>query len=184
MPITLNPPPPTPVESVTETLHGVPVTDPYRWLEDQNSPRTRKWLEEQVAYTRAYLDALPSREQISKRVEELLAVKVISEPWKIGNRYFYLKRTPQSQQSVIMMRDGETGGEIALVDPVARDAAGRIAARLSSSMCATRSTCPMAYRGDFVAAWCSRQTAKVSTTRTRWRTLPTARIGPFSIMRS
>ena len=40
-------PPFSPVEPVTEILHGVPVTDPYRWLEDQDSPHTRKWLEEQ-----------------------------------------------------------------------------------------------------------------------------------------
>ena len=86
-------PPPTPVEPVTEILHGVEITDPYRWLEDQNSPRTRKWLEEQAAYTRAYFDAIPDREQIRTRVRELLALKeVISEPWNVGDRYFFLKR--------------------------------------------------------------------------------------------
>src|SRR5258708_8474652 len=74
-----NPPPFTPPEPVTEILHGVPITDPYRWLEDQNSPRTRKWLEEQTAYTRAYLDAIPGRKRIRKRVEELLTEFARSE---------------------------------------------------------------------------------------------------------
>lgn len=60
-------PPPTQVEPITETLHGVEITDPYRWLEDQNSPRTRAWLEEQTAYTHAYFDTIPGREQIGER---------------------------------------------------------------------------------------------------------------------
>lgn len=127
MPVTLNPPPPAPVEPVTEILHDVAITDPYRWLEDQNSPRTRKWLEEQSAYTRSYLDAIPGRDRIRKRVEELLAVEVISEPWKVGDRYFYLKRTAHSQQPAIMMRDGESGEEVALVDPRDRDSTGVVA---------------------------------------------------------
>ena len=93
MPPAVAAPPPTQVEPITETLHGVEVTDPYRWLEDQNSPRTRAWLEEQTAYTRAYLDAIPGREQIRERVRELMAFKeVISEPWNVGDRYFFLKR--------------------------------------------------------------------------------------------
>ena len=41
MPKLMSAPPFTPVDTVTEVLHGVPVTDPYRWLEDQDSPRTR-----------------------------------------------------------------------------------------------------------------------------------------------
>ncbi len=49
-------PPQTQVEPVTELLHGVTITDPYRWLEDQDSPVTRNWLEEQTNYTRAYLN--------------------------------------------------------------------------------------------------------------------------------
>ena len=93
MPPAVAAPPPTQVEPVTETLHGVEVTDPYRWLEDQNSPRTRAWIEEQTAYTRAYFDAIPGREQIRERVRELMAFKeVISEPWNVGDRYFFLKR--------------------------------------------------------------------------------------------
>jgi prolyl oligopeptidase len=114
-------PPPTPVEPVTEILHGVEITDPYRWLEDQNSPRTRKWLDEQAAYTHAYFAAIPDREQIRTRVRELLAVKeVISEPWNVGDRYFFLKRQGCKEQPVIVMRKGLFGEETVLVDPALR----------------------------------------------------------------
>src|SRR5258708_29312698 len=111
-------PPPTQAEPVTETLHGVEITDPYRWLEDQNSPRTRAWLEEQTAYTLAYLEAIPGREQIRERVKELLAFKeVISEPWNVGERYFFLKRQNQAEQTVIVMREGLFGPDAVLGDP-------------------------------------------------------------------
>jgi prolyl oligopeptidase len=99
----------------------VDITDPYRWLEDQNSPRTRAWIEEQTAYTREYLDAIPGREQVRERVKELLAVKeVISEPWNVGERYLFLKRQNHAEQPVIVMRDGLFGPEAVLVDPALR----------------------------------------------------------------
>src|SRR5208282_3098981 len=121
MPPAVAAPPPTQAEPVTEVLHGVEVTDPYRWLEDQNSPRTRAWLKEQTAYTRAYLDAIPGREQIRERVRELMAFKeVISEPWNVGDRYFFLKRQEDREQPVIVMRNGLFGEETVLVNPASR----------------------------------------------------------------
>src|SRR5229473_887285 len=106
MAMILDLPPPTPSEPVTDILHGVAITDPYRWLEDQNSPRTRKWLEEQAVYTRAYLDAIPGRERIRKRVSEFLSIPPVAEPWNVGNRFFYLKRHEDKEQPAIVMRDG------------------------------------------------------------------------------
>jgi prolyl oligopeptidase len=121
MPPAVVAPPPTQAEPVTETLHGIEITDPYRWLEDQNSPRTRAWLEEQTAYTRAYFDAIPGREQIRERVRELMAFKeIISEPWNVGDRYFFLKRQKGKEQPVIVMRNGLFGEETVLVDPALR----------------------------------------------------------------
>ncbi len=117
MSLVLSPPPPTSIEPVTDVLHGVPITDPYRWLEDQNSPRTREWLELQTDYTRAYLDALSSRDTIRRRVAELLAVEIVSDLKKVGNRYFYMKRSPYQQQPVIMMREEGSDAETVLVNP-------------------------------------------------------------------
>lgn len=114
-------PPLTPVEPVTEILHGIEITDPYRWLEDQNSPRTRWWLEEQTTYTRAYFAAIPDRKRIRTRIQELLALKEInSDPWNVGDRYFFLKREQDGEQPVIAMRNGLFGEETVLVDPALR----------------------------------------------------------------
>src|SRR5262245_33355477 len=55
-------PPQTRVDNVTETLHGVTITDPYRWLEDQNSAETRAWINAQNEYTASLLGTLPMRD--------------------------------------------------------------------------------------------------------------------------
>ena len=126
-------PPPTPAEPVTEILHGIEITDPYRWLEDQNSPRTRKWLEAQTAYTRAYFAAIPDRERIRTGVRELLALKeTISEPWNVGDRYFFLKRHEDREQPVIVMRHGLFGQETVLVDPAQRGSGSSIAVSIAA----------------------------------------------------
>jgi len=110
-------PPQTQVEPVTELLHGVTITDPYRWLEDQDSPVTRNWLEEQTNYTRAYLNSVQGRDRIRERVSQLFDVDVISEPWKAGNRYFFVRRVRGEEQPVLMMREGSSATEVCLVDP-------------------------------------------------------------------
>ena len=130
---TVDAPPPTTVEPVTEVLHGIEITDSYRWLEDQNSPRTRKWLEEQAAYTRAYFEAIPDRERIRIRVGELLALKeVISEPWNVGDRYFFLDRQKDREQPVIVMMDGLFGPETILVDPAQRGSGNSTAVSIAA----------------------------------------------------
>jgi prolyl oligopeptidase len=113
-------PPSALIEPVTEVLHGVEIVDPYRWLEDQNSPSTRRWLEEQSGYTRTYFKTLPGRENIRERVAELLSVPSVSDPWNVGNRYFFLKRLKDGEQPAIVMRDGLFGNETILVDPALR----------------------------------------------------------------
>jgi|SRR5580692_8176382 prolyl oligopeptidase len=113
----LETPPVAPIEPVTDVLHGVESIDPCRWLEDQNTPRTRKWIEEQTAYTRCYFDAIPGRDHLRKRIEELLTAKdVISEPRNVGDGYFFLKGQEDSEQRVIVMRDGLFRGDNVLVD--------------------------------------------------------------------
>src|SRR5216684_2950778 len=117
MPLTITPPPPAPAEPVTEILHGVPVTDPYRWLEDQESPRTRRWIEEQTQYAREYLEHLPGRQKIRERIREFLAVETYDSRQKAGNRYFFRKRLADQEQPCICMRVGADGEDQLLVDP-------------------------------------------------------------------
>jgi prolyl oligopeptidase len=109
------------IDPVVERIHGIEVTDPYRWLEEQDAPKTRKWIKDQTAYTRAYFEAVPGRERIRTRIEKLLESKgVISEPWNVSERFFCLKRQPKSEQPAIVMRTGLFGEEKILVDPAQR----------------------------------------------------------------
>jgi prolyl oligopeptidase len=117
MPGLVSAPPFTPIETVTEVFHGVSVTDRYRWLEDQESPRTRRWIEEQTQYTREYLDHLPGRPKIRERIREFLAVETYDSIQKAGNRYFFRKRLADQEQPCICMREKPDGEDQLLVDP-------------------------------------------------------------------
>ena len=110
-------PPKTRAEDFTETLHGVTIGDPYRWLENGGSPETRAWIEAQMAYTRSVLDKLPERGPVHRRLEELMKVESIGVPMVRGGRYFYAKRKPEEAQSVIYVRRGHHGREEVLLDP-------------------------------------------------------------------
>jgi prolyl oligopeptidase len=113
-------PPRTMIRPVTDVIHGIEVTDPYRWLEDQNSPETRAWIEAQRAHTRAYFASLPMRDVIQQRVSELLSSSSVTEPWCVGDRYFFLKHYEESEQPVIVMRNALFGEDTILVDPSLR----------------------------------------------------------------
>jgi len=113
-------PPFTPVEPVTEILHGVTVTDPYRWLEEQESPTTRDWLTEQHGYARSYIDLIPGRIEVRERVRELLDVETCDSFQQSGDLYFFRKRLRGQEQPCICFRDGIDGEDQMLIDPTER----------------------------------------------------------------
>jgi prolyl oligopeptidase len=92
-----------------ETLHGVTVADPYRWLEDQDSPETRSWIAQQNQYTHNLLARWPGREHLQKRLAELKKVDRISTPSVRNGRFFYRKRAADQEQYVIYTRLGDNG---------------------------------------------------------------------------
>jgi prolyl oligopeptidase len=110
----------SPIEPVTDILHGVRVDDPYRWLEDGDSPRTRAWISEQTRYARCYLDALPKRERIRTRIREFLSVETYDSFQRVGNCYIFRKRSPDQEQPCICMREGPDGEDQLLLDPATR----------------------------------------------------------------
>ncbi len=76
---------------VTDYYHGVTVSDPYRWLEDDNSIQTRAWVEKQNAFTNAYLRRIPFRRKIEKRLTELWNYPSYTTPFKKGKRVYFYK---------------------------------------------------------------------------------------------
>jgi prolyl oligopeptidase len=130
MPKLMETPPHSPAEPVTEILHGTSVTDPYRWLEDQESSRTRAWIAAQTRFARASLDAIPVRDRIRERVRELLDVETYDSIQRVGNRYFFRKRLRAHEQPCIFFREGLEGTDQLLVDPDERGTGNRTALKL------------------------------------------------------
>ncbi|HET6201608.1 MAG TPA: prolyl oligopeptidase family serine peptidase [Planctomycetota bacterium] len=110
-------PPKARAEAVREVLHGVEVADPYRWLEDAASPETREWAAAQDAYALKVLRAFPGREALRERVESLLRIETVGLPTEKGGRYFFAKKRPDQEQSVLCARRGLAGAEEVLIDP-------------------------------------------------------------------
>ncbi len=96
---------------------GVKVPDPYRWLEDDNSAETKVWVEAQNKVTFEYLNTIPQRESIRKRLTELWNYEKYGAPFKRGNKYFYYKNDGLQNQSVLYIADSiEDPGRVFL-DP-------------------------------------------------------------------
>ena len=110
-------PPPTRQDDVVDTYFGVRVPDPYRWLEDQNSPKTRAWIDAEDKCTEAAIRHQPSREGIMKRLDELLKVDDVGLPYERNGYYFFEKRAADQDLYVIYKRHGAGGKDEVLVDP-------------------------------------------------------------------
>ncbi len=110
-------PPATRASPVVDTLFGQRVLDPYRWLEDEKSAEVQAWMAAQDKEARAYLDVLPGRAALLKRLEALFYVDSIGVPVERGARLFYLKRDTHQEKAALFLRDGSGGPERVLLDP-------------------------------------------------------------------
>lgn len=104
-------------DNVVETLHGVTINDPYRWLEDQDSAETRAWIEAQDAYTRAVLAQTPGRDRITRRLNQLARIDSRGMPTVRNGVYFFSQRRADQELPVIYRRVGLDGGDEVLIDP-------------------------------------------------------------------
>jgi len=120
-------PPKAKVEITTDDLHGHKISDPYRWMEDADSPETQEYVRAQLAYTRSLLDPLPGREKIHARLTQLLSIGNLGTPQVGGGWYFYTRREGMQNQPVLYVRKGLNGTDRALVDVNTQAADGTVA---------------------------------------------------------
>ncbi|MEX2091803.1 MAG: prolyl oligopeptidase family serine peptidase [Pirellulales bacterium] len=103
----------------TDTYHGTKVADPYRWLEAdvRESPEVAEWVKKQNEVAQAYLDAIPQRPQIERRLTELWNYARYSAPVEEAGKYFYLKNDGLQDQAVLYVADKYVGEGRVLLDP-------------------------------------------------------------------
>jgi prolyl oligopeptidase len=102
---------------VVDDYHGTTVADPYRWLENVDSPATKAWVEAQNRLTDSFLATIPQRTAIRNRLTQLWNYARYSAPFKENGRYFYFQNTGLQNQSVLYVQDGKNSPPRVLLDP-------------------------------------------------------------------
>ena len=111
--------PATERQTIVEPQFGVPVADPYRWLENdvREDSKVAAWVAQQNALTDSYLATLPGRATFEQRMRQLFDFERVGVPRKKANRYFYTRNTGLQNQSVLYVREGLNGAPRMLIDP-------------------------------------------------------------------
>jgi prolyl oligopeptidase len=92
------------------------IADSFRWLEDADSVETRGFVRAELDFTRGILDALAGRDEIHRKLTELLSIGSIGTPHVGGTFYFYMRRVGSQNQAVLLVREGIHGTDRGLVD--------------------------------------------------------------------
>jgi prolyl oligopeptidase len=103
------------------------LADPWRWLEDLDSPQTKAWVSAQNERTLAFLDGIPQRAEIRRRVTELWNYPRCGVPFKEGHRYFDLRNDGLQNQWVLYVRDAPDAPPRVLLDPNSLSTDGTVA---------------------------------------------------------
>jgi len=111
---------------VVDDYHGTRVADPYRWLEDPDSPRTRSWIEAENRVTRAHLDAVPERAAIAERVAELWTYESFGIPRRHGDWTYFTYNDGHLSQSQLVRTRSFGGGHEVVLDPNTFSADGTV----------------------------------------------------------
>ena len=101
----------------SDTYHGVEVSDPYRWLEDDRSEEVAQWVKAENEVTFSYLDKILYRAQVMKRLEQVYNYPKYAQPFRRGKFYFFSKNDGLQNQSVFYVQEGLEGKPELLVDP-------------------------------------------------------------------
>ncbi|MEQ9583290.1 MAG: S9 family peptidase, partial [Arenibacter sp.] len=114
--IILNYPNTKKVDSV-DTYFGIKIQDPFRWLEDDQSPETENWVKEQNKTTFNYLDKIPFRKELKKRLEQLWDFEKLGSPFEEGNYIYFFKNDGLQNQNVLYRKKGEEAEAEVFLDP-------------------------------------------------------------------
>ena len=91
--------------NTSDDYHGTRVADPYRWLEDPDSPETMAWVEAENDLTRSVVEG-PARDALVKRLTKLYDFPRTSVPARRGGYYFFTHNTGLQDQPVLYVQEG------------------------------------------------------------------------------
>ncbi len=111
----------------TDDYFGTKVSDPYRWMEDVDSPELKTWIDAENELTQKYLAQIPLRQTMQRRLTELLNFERYTAPSRRGTRYFYSHNSGLQNQNVLYWQEGLTGEPHVLLDPNTFSADGTVA---------------------------------------------------------
>lgn len=100
--------PKAPKDNTVDVYFGEKVADPYRWLEDDMSAQTAEWVDAENAVTRKYLDNIPMRKNILKRLKETANYEKIGIPFKRQGKWYVYRNNGLQNQSVLYQMDSPT----------------------------------------------------------------------------
>src|SRR5213596_658879 len=109
--------PPARKGDVVDDYHGTRVADPYRWLEDPDSPESRGWIDAENRLTEGYLSQIPERAALRKRLTALWNYPKYGAPFHKAGRYFFFKNDGLQNQSVLYKQASLTADPQVLLDP-------------------------------------------------------------------
>jgi prolyl oligopeptidase len=110
-----------------DTYFGEKVADPYRWLENDTSKATAKWVEEENAISRAYLEKIPFREALKKRLTDFANYESMGAPFKKHGNYYFFKNNGLQNQSVLYTQKTLKSTPEVLLDPNTLSTDGTVA---------------------------------------------------------
>ena len=119
--------PPSRQADQTDDYHGTLVSDPYRWLEDPDSPETVAWVEAQNRVTEGYLNGIPGRDVLRERLTQLWDYERYGVPSQKGGRYFFSKNDGLQNQSVWYVSEALDAAPRVLLDPNTLSGDGTVA---------------------------------------------------------
>jgi prolyl oligopeptidase len=119
--------PPARRDDVPDDYNGIKVADPYRWLEKLDSDETRNWVKAEAVLTDSYLQKIPVRDVLQKRLTALLNFEKFGMPFHKADQYFYSHNSGLQQQSVLLVSQGLRGAPKVAFDPNALSTNGSLA---------------------------------------------------------
>ncbi len=124
--------PPAARGEVVDEYHGIKVPDPYRWMEDIDSPQTRNWVEAEAKQSSDYLAAIPGRDGIVERMRKIWNFERWSAPEKHGKWWLYSHNDGLQSQSVLFATDNPRSKGKVLLDPNTLSKDGTVSLRESA----------------------------------------------------